>query len=96
MKATLLRKKKITYDDGCIAEIVVWELPEPTSERSHGYKYRLNYSAADGVTLLRMDNEAGKGDHVHTGEIELPYKFESLEKLFHDFNEGVNKARRRK
>jgi len=96
LKATLLRKKKINYPDGCILEIIVWQLPEATPERSHGYKYRLNYSAANGVTLLRFDNEAGKGDHVHDLEIEFPYKFESLDKLFHDFSEGVNKARGRK
>jgi hypothetical protein len=96
LKATLLRKKKINYPDGCIAEVIVWQLPKATPERLHGYKYRLNYNAANGVTLLRFDNEAGKGDHMHILGTELPYKFESLDKLFHDFSEGVNKARRGK
>jgi hypothetical protein len=29
MKATLLARSKEVHDDGSIAEVVIWELPEP-------------------------------------------------------------------
>jgi len=93
MKAILLRQKKVVYPDGSIAEIVVWQLPQPSPDRPHGYKYRLNYCTADGTTRVRYDNETGKGDHKHIDRTELPYEFESLEKLFQDFANDVNRAR---
>ncbi|HEY9788016.1 MAG TPA: DUF6516 family protein [Candidatus Obscuribacterales bacterium] len=81
MKATLLRQKKVVYPDESIAEIVVWQLPQPSPDRPHGYKYRLNYCTADGTTHVKYDNETSKGDHKHIDNAELPYEFESLEKL---------------
>ena len=48
------------------------------------YKYRLAY-VVDSKCLMRFDNEAGKGDHYHSGEDEVAYRFESLEKLLKDF-----------
>ena len=95
MKATLLRQKKVVYPDGAIAQIVVWKLPQTSSTRPHGYKYRLNYCTADGTTRVRYDNETGKGDHKHINETEQSYNFESLDKLFQDFANDVNRARRK-
>lgn len=43
----------------------------------------------DGVCRLRYDNEAGKGDHRHVGEIETPYRFSSLDQLIDDFWQDV-------
>ena len=94
MKARLLRQKKVIYPDLCFADIIVWQLPKTTLERPHGYKYRLNYCTADGTTLVRYDNEIGKAGHKHIGGVELPYKFQSLEKLFRDFYKDVGRARR--
>jgi hypothetical protein len=34
---------------------------------------------------LRDDNEAGKGDHRHVGDIETIYAFSSYENLLADF-----------
>ena len=34
---------------------------------------------------LRYDNEAGKGDHKHVGEREVPYPFIDLATLQADF-----------
>jgi len=93
MKATLLRHKKVVYPDGAIVEYAVWQLPKASAERPHGYKYRLNYSGADGATRVRYDNELQKGDHKHIDGTELPYIFESLEKLFEDFARDVKNAR---
>jgi hypothetical protein len=67
-----------------LVEMVIWALPGPTSNRAHGLKYRL-YCGRDGHCLVRYDNEAGKGDHRHYGEIEEPYHFESLDRLVADF-----------
>jgi hypothetical protein len=64
---------------------VIWLLPEERTERPHGYKYRLNYSASDGITVVRYDNAKGKGDHTHIGEIQTAYEFESVEKFVRDF-----------
>jgi len=89
MKATAIKRRKYLFPDGSVAEIVVWQLPHPTSERPHGLKYRLNYSLPDGTTAVRFDNELNKGDHVHIHGVERPYKFESLERLLADFRKAV-------
>ena len=67
-------------------EMVVWQLPETTADRPHGIEYRL-YLGREGKTLVRYDNEAGKGDHRHVGpdEAEEPYAFTSVERLLEDF-----------
>lgn len=67
-------------------EMVPWQLPEATADRPHRMKYRL-YLGRDGRTLVRYDNEAGKGDHRHVGaeETERPYRFTSVERLLSDF-----------
>jgi len=43
---------------------------------------------------LRYDNEAGKGDHRHLGDIETAYVFSSYEKLMSDFWTDVEAWRR--
>jgi len=92
MKAQIHTRIKQQFADGSILSIVIWLLPEETEERPHGYKYRLNYSAPGGSTLVRYDNETGKGDHKHIGEIETAYQFESVEKLVRDFFADVRAA----
>lgn len=70
MKAKEYANQKIELPDGSLVFVVIWVLPERTEERSHGFKYRLNYCSADGVTLVRYDNERGKGDHWHHADKE--------------------------
>lgn len=82
----ILNEKKILGDT--VIEMVVWQLPRATADRPHGYKYRL-YCGRAGRCLVRYDNEAGKGDHVHEGNIERPYRFVSLERLIEDFEADV-------
>lgn len=89
MKAIAIRHRKYPLPDGSMVEIVVWQLPCPTPERPHGYKCRLNYSLPDGTTLVRFDNEAGKGDHKHIRGIEYPYRFETVDKLLTDFRKDI-------
>lgn len=86
------RYKEILPDDSVIS-ITIWVLPRPTTERPHGYKYRLNYSGVDGVTKVRYDNETGKGDHKHIGTAEMPYRFHNPDDLVIDFLRDVERAR---
>jgi Family of unknown function (DUF6516) len=84
MKACLLVDRRITMTETAFAELVLWRLPEVTDERRHGYKYRLAL-VARGVCVLRYDNEAGKGDHVHFGNAERAYEFRGVDQLIADF-----------
>jgi hypothetical protein len=59
---------------------------------SHDLKYALAYVVA-GVCVVRYDNEAGKGDHRHVGEVEDAYAFTSPEALLADFWADVDKWR---
>jgi hypothetical protein len=67
-------------------EMVVWQLPQRTSDRPHGLKYRFCL-VRRGVNLVRYDNETGKGDHKHHGpeETEQAYVFSTLDNLISDF-----------
>jgi hypothetical protein len=94
MKAKLIYREKFIYADGAIREMVLWQLPRKTTEKSYGLKYRLYYGLSDGTCIVRYDNEAGKGDHRHSGGQEKPYKFKNVETLVGDFLEDIEKARR--
>jgi len=90
MAAVLLARAKEVRDDGAIVEIVVWELPEPLPPCTHRFKYRL-YFGASGVSRVRYDNERGKGDHRHIGDLEYAYRFSSVEQLLTDFESDVER-----
>lgn len=82
---------KVVLADGRIIQRIVWQLEEPTAERPHGLKYRL-YCGKEGHCIVRYDNEAGKGDHVHYGEThECSYCFVSLERLILDFYADIER-----
>ena len=85
MKAKLYANQKIKLPDGSLVSVVVWLLPEPSDERPHGLKYRLNYCRSDGTTLVRYDNEKGKGDHKHIGAEQEPYTIKDIDTLLDDF-----------
>ncbi len=84
MKAKLIRHLKKTYPNGVLVEMVLWSLPQPSVERPHGIKYRL-YCGQNDLCIVRYDNEAGKGDHIHYGDEERSYAFVSVEQLVADF-----------
>src|SRR5690349_10205173 len=92
--ATLVLRSRFIYADRAIREMVLWKLPLPTPERPHGFKYRLHYNSADGGTVVRYDNETGKGDHRHVGSCEERYHFRSIEVLVGDFLRDIDQARR--
>jgi hypothetical protein len=91
MGAKLIRKSKETRPDGVVIEVVVWAVEPPVSGSAHGYKYRL-YAGRNGQTLVRYDNEAGKGDHKHVGahEQEVRFSFISMAETLRDFISEVD------
>lgn len=92
MKAKQLLRSREVIDENSFVERVVWLLPAPAAGSVHALKYRLAY-VADGVCVVRYDNEAGKGDHRHIGAHELPYAFTTPEQLLADFWEDVQRWR---
>ena len=83
-KARRLIDRRILLTETAFAELVLWELPKPTIERPQGYKYRLAL-VSNGVCVLRYENERGKGDHVHVGDVERHYEFRDVDQLIADF-----------
>jgi hypothetical protein len=92
MKAELLIEERHVVDSHSFVEIVVWRLPRPARGSRHGFKYRLAF-VVDGVCVLRYDNEAGKGDHRHVGNVQKPYGFTDPDTLLADFWREVEEWR---
>ncbi|CDH45713.1 toxin-antitoxin system TumE family protein [Candidatus Contendibacter odensensis] len=84
MKADLLQKSRVTLSDNRFADIVIWQVSAAMPGSIHRFKYRLAL-VVNGVCAMRYDNEAGKGDHKHLGEQEVPYGFTTLDQLVDDF-----------
>ena len=84
MKAQLLLKQRFIMSEIAFAEIVIWQLPAPLDGSAHDFKYRLAY-VVNNQCVLRYDNEAGKGNHVHINQQEISYNFVSAEQLVDDF-----------
>ena len=71
-------------------QLVVWRVPTPVRGSTHHFKYRLAL-VADGICVMRYDNEAGKGDHLHRGDEEHGYAFDGLARLLSDFDADVDR-----
>jgi hypothetical protein len=84
MKATLLLKERHVVSEHAFAELLVWKVPEPLLGSVHTFKYSLAYIIS-GMCVLRYDNERGKGDHRHIGDVETPYHFSTPAQLLDDF-----------
>ncbi|WP_068635046.1 toxin-antitoxin system TumE family protein [Thauera butanivorans] len=86
MGATLIHRSKETRADGVTIEMVIWSVDPSVPGSAHEYKYRF-YAGRAGRTLVRYDNEAGKGDHKHVGadETEVPFRFVSMLQVVADF-----------
>jgi hypothetical protein len=92
MKASLLLRERHILDDRSFVEMVVWQVPRVLPGSAHQFKYRLAY-VVGGICVLRFDNETGKGDHRHLGEIESAYSFSTLDRLVDDFWREVEALR---
>lgn len=82
-QATVIQRLKRPYFAG-IVEINIWRVPTPIAPCTHDYKYRLVY-VVNGVRVVGYDNERGKGDHRHSGTLEVPYVFRGIATLLDDF-----------
>ncbi|ABB33184.1 hypothetical protein Gmet_2969 [Geobacter metallireducens GS-15] len=92
MNAKLLLNERHIISENAFVEMVVWRVPSPLPGSAHGFKYRLAL-VVDEQCVLRYDNEAGKGDHKHLGEEEMPYSFTSPQDLLDDFWRDVDNRR---
>ncbi len=92
MNAKLMLDERHTLSEISFVEMVVWRLPSPPSGSRHGFKYRLAL-VVNGRCVLRYDNEAGKGDHKHEGNKEIPYVFTTPQTLLDDFWRDVDNWR---
>ena len=79
--------------DGAIIQMRIWRLPLPLPPSPHRFKYSLFYGVP-GERVVLFDNERGKGDHVHLGRVERPFRFTKPEQLIEDFNAAVRAARK--
>jgi hypothetical protein len=94
MRAVVQIDERHVIAENAFVEIAVWQVPQPVRRFMHQLKYRLALVAA-GECVLRYDNEAGKGDHRHYGNVESPYVFRSHEQLLADFWSDVEAWRRK-
>jgi hypothetical protein len=62
----------------------------PVPGSSHHFKYRLAL-IVNGECVMRYDNERGKGDHRHLGDLEEPIEFTTLEALFDGFQADMER-----
>lgn len=95
MEAELLLRKREGLSETAFVEIVIWRVPDPVRGSTHGFKYSLAFMS-EGVCVLRYDNEAGKGDHKHVDEREVPYRFTDMATLQADFWRDVAMWRARR
>ena len=84
MKARSLINRRVILKPTVYAELVIWETPAPVVGSYHRIKYRLAL-VANGVCVVRYDNEAGKGDHAHIDGTERSYRFDNVDGLIADF-----------
>jgi Family of unknown function (DUF6516) len=84
MKAQVLVDDRIKQGDNAFAELLVLLVPMAVRGSAHTFKYSLSL-VVEGVCVLRFDNEAGKGDHYHLSDKELPYNFSTMPVLLGDF-----------
>ena len=92
MNAKLMLNEHHILSENAFVEMVVWLLSSPLSKSHHGFKYRLAL-VVNSNCVLRYDDEAGKGDHKHIDEDEIPYIFTTPKALLEDFWNDVDKWR---
>lgn len=92
MKAKLIRHERVIDELGSTIEIKMWQLPRPTRDKLHSYKYSLVY-ILEGERVIGYDNAEGKGDHRHYRDREESYEFKDIDKLFEDFYKDIGRVK---
>ena len=89
MPAELILDDRYPQADHALVAVRVFRVPAQVPGSEHDLKCSLAY-VMNGEGVLIFDNEAGKGDHFHRGEVEAAYAFTSLEQLLADFWAAVD------
>ena len=84
MDARLIKDERVPLAENAFVRIRIWDVPEPVDPSTHYYKYSLAY-VVNQICVIRFDNERGKGDHIHFGDIERNYAFTTYQQLLNDF-----------
>ena len=85
-KARLIFTEKYAAGRDIFIEMKIWQIPPSDWGRyPDRVKYRLLCLNVRTGKKLLMDNHSPKGPHVHFGDIEKGYNFESVNRLFGDF-----------
>jgi len=87
MKAKLIFRDKVTFADGAILEMILWELPEKNLIDPMVLSTVLHYGFPAKHCSIRQ--RARQGDHRHVGDKEEPYGFKDVETLKSDFSGDV-------
>ncbi|OIQ98337.1 hypothetical protein GALL_196150 [mine drainage metagenome] len=85
-------RRRVVFSDGDLVEAVVWTVPTPVPPTEHGFKYRL-VLISGGRRVVGFDNERGRGDHRHEGDLVSPYAFRGIDQLLEDFACAVEEWR---
>lgn len=93
MDARLITHEKVVDELGNVIEITMWEIPAPSKDKPHNYKYSLVY-VVDGDRVIGYDNAERKKDHRHIRRKIEPYRFVSLRKLADDFYRDIERYKR--
>jgi hypothetical protein len=91
MKAELLQRDRMDFDDGAILEMVIWRVPTRSKEAL--ITTSTGSSTATLENALSDTTTSPKGDHRHVGESEDPYVFTDVETLVRDFLADVFRQR---
>ena len=93
MGARLVRHDKVIDEQGNTIEVKLWQLPNKTKDKPHGFKYSLVY-IAHGMRIIGNDNAEGKGDHRHVLNRTEPYNFRNFKILANDFYLDIERYKR--
>lgn len=84
MKAELLLNERHVLGPTAFVVLKAWKAPAPVRGSEHGLKYSFVF-VENGRSVVRYDNEAGKGDHKHLPTGEVSVAFTSPAQLLQDF-----------
>ncbi len=90
MKAQQIFNRRVVLANNAFGELVLWRVPHSVRGSTHPQKYSLAY-VVDGICVVRYDDEAGKGDHRHIGDTELPLDFSGPDELLAEFWRDVRR-----
>lgn len=84
MAAQLLLNERHILSETAFVVLRVWKVPTPVRGSQHDLKYAF-VLVENGVSIVRYDNEAGKGDHKHLPTGETGVSFTSAAQLLSEF-----------